>query len=120
MDKARKKELTDQYKRSKPQMGVFIIRCNGSNKCYIQSTKDLRGMMNGAEVRLAAGMHPNRELQKEWNSLGAANFTIEILETLEYDQDETKTDYSEELALIQVIWEEKLAKEKMEFYKKRI
>lgn len=34
-----------------------------------------------------------------------------ILENLEYDKDESKTDYTEELALLQMIWEEKLAKE---------
>lgn len=120
MDKKRKKELIQQYKQMKPPMGIFIIRSKSSNKCYIQTTKDLRGVINGAKARLMAGMHPNRELQKEWNDFGFENFAIEILENLEYDKDESKTDYKEDLALLQMIWEEKLAKENMEFYKKRI
>lgn len=37
---------------------------------------------------------------------------------LEYDKDELKTDYSEDLALLQMIWEEKLLKEDYLFYKK--
>lgn len=120
MDKARKKELVNQYKHTKPRMGIFIIRCNVNNKCYIQTTQDLRGVMNGAMVRLAGGIHPYVELQKEWNEYGSENFTIEILENLEYDQDDSKEDYKEELALLQMIWEEKLTNENLEFYKKRL
>jgi hypothetical protein len=116
----RKKELKELYKQTKPQMGIFIIQSKSSNKCYLQATQDLRGVMNGAKARLGGGMHPYLELQKEWNELGEGNFAFEILETLEYDKDESKTDYTEELALLQMIWEEKLAKENMEFYKKRI
>ena len=116
----RRKELKMQYKQTRPDMGLFIIRSRVNNKCYIQGTQDLRGVINGARVRLGGNMHPNKELQKEWNEFGADNFTIEILEGLPYDKDESKTDYTEELALLQMIWEEKLAQENMEFYKKRI
>lgn len=116
----RKKELKLQYKQTRPQMGIFIIRSKSNNKCYIQATPDLRGVVNGAKARLGGGLHPCLELQKEWNEFGADNFDIEILETLEYDKDESKTDYTEELALLQMIWEEKLAKEGLEFYKKRL
>ena len=116
----RKKELKQQYKLMKPQMGIFIIRCNLHKKCHLQTTQDLRGVINGAKVRLAGGTHPFLELQKEWNEFGGDNFTIEILETLKYDADETKTDYSEELSLLKMIWEEKLGKDGYTFYKKRL
>jgi len=39
------------------------------------------------------------------------------LEKLEYDKDETKTDYSEELALLKMIWEEKLLQRGVELYR---
>lgn len=117
MDKSRKKELARQYKQMKPQMGIFIIRCN-NNKCYIQATKDLRGVINGTKAKLQAGYHPCGELQKEWNELGSDAFTIEILEELEYEED--KTDYTDDLTLLQMMWEEKLTSKNMKFYKKRI
>lgn len=101
-------------------MGIFIIRCHLNNKCYLQTTQDLRGVMNGALARLGGNSHPYLELQKEWTEFGADNFTIEVLENLEYDQDESKTDYKDELALLQMIWEEKLAQQGLEFYKKRL
>lgn len=112
----RKKELKEQYKQMKPQMGIFIIRSNINNKCHIESTSNLRSTMNGAKFKLEAGNFPNRELQKAWNEQGEANFRIEILENLEYDKDESKTDYADDLALLQMEWEEKLGKECWEFY----
>lgn len=120
MDKTRKKELTEQYKQMKKPMGVFIIRCNKNNKCYIQATADLKGVMNGAFVRLQGKFHPYKELQKEWNEYGADNFTMEILEQLKYDDDEAKTDYSEELELLRMIWEEKLSRQGLVLYKKHV
>lgn len=116
----RKKELKKLYKMTRPEMGIFAIRPKGAKKCYVQATGDLRGVMNGALARLSGGMHPNRELQKEWSGMGADNFEMEILERLPYDRDESKTDYGDELALLQMIWEEKLAKEGFAFYRKKI
>lgn len=116
----RRKELKQQYKQTRPEMGIFIIRNNVNNKCYIQGTQDLRGVMNGARVRLLGNSHVFKELQKDWNELGAESFIFEILEKLGYDKDESKTDYTEELKLLEMIWEEKLAAEDLVLYKKRI
>ena len=101
-------------------MGIFIIRSRVTGKCCLQAARDLKGAMNGAIFKLGAGGHPNRELQKEWQEQGAQNFTAEALETLAYDKDESKTDYSEELALLQLIWEEKLARQNTVFYQKKL
>ncbi len=115
----RKKELKLQYKLRKPDMGIFVIRNDINRKCHLQTSGDLRAGINGAKVRLEGGSHPVRELQKEWNEFGGGHFTIEVLEHLTYDTDETKTDYSEELELLKMIWEEKLAGEGAQLYQKR-
>lgn len=114
------KKLKQQYKLTKPDMGIFKIASAVSSKAYLQATQDLRGTMNGALVRLRGGMHPWRELQKEWSEQGEGNFTIEILEHLPYDKDEAKTDYSEELKILELIWEEKLQKDGIVLYQKRL
>lgn len=116
----RKRELRQQYKLMKPDMGMFIIRSREEKKCYVQAAQDLRGTMNGALARLGGGMHPNQELLRDWKAKGPDAFVMEILEKLAYDKDETKTDYSEELAILQMIWEEKLTKEGYTLYQKRI
>jgi hypothetical protein len=114
----RKNELKQQYKILKPEMGIFIIRSKTNNKYYLHSTNNLKGVMNGDLFKLSAGGHRIRELQKEWKEAGEENFIVEILEKLDYQEDENKTDYSQELELLEMIWEEKLAKENCVLYKK--
>ena len=93
----------------KPDMGVFIIKSNFSNKCSIEHSRFKR-TINNTKFKLNFGNHPNRELQKEWKEYGASSFTIEILENLKYDKDETKTDYSEDLDILRMIWEKDYCK----------
>jgi hypothetical protein len=115
----RKKELKLQYKQMKPQMGVFMFRSKASHKCYLEATQDLKGTINSTKFKLGAGIHPNRELQREWQDFREDNFIIEILEELQYDKDETKTDYREDLAVLEMMWEEKLIGQKLEISKMR-
>lgn len=112
----RKKELKALYKQMKPKMGIIIIKRNDEAKCYIEETQDLQSKLNSTKRRLERLCHPNKELQREWKSFGASKFTIEILDNLEYDKDESKTDYTEDLKLLKEIWKDKLAEENMGFY----
>jgi len=114
MDK--RKELKEKYKMMKPDMGVFIIKSNLNNKCYIEGAKDLKSKINRAKFQLEFGNFPNKELQQEWKKYGENNFSVEILEILKYDEDETKNDYSEDLALLTMVWQERLLREGMKFY----
>jgi len=113
----RKKELKEQYRQMKPDMGILIIRSKVNNKCYIEGTQDLKSRINRYKFQLGFGSHPSQELQKDWKESGESNFIMEVLENLEYDKDESKTDYMEDLTLLQMIWEEKLTKQGWEFYK---
>lgn len=112
----RRKELKEIYKNMKPDMGIFIIKSKIEDKCYIETSQDLKGVINSTKFKLGLGIHPNKELQASWKENGEAGFTIDILDKLEYDKDETKVDYSEELNILKLIWEEKLLKQGMSFY----
>ena len=114
----RKKELKEQYKQMKPEMGIMIVQNKINNKYILVPTQNLKGMINRVRFQLKSGGHPNRELQMEWDKLGEDSFNLEILEKLEYDKDENKEDYSEELNIMEVIWAEKLADKNMEEYKR--
>ena len=83
----------------KPEMGIFMVQSISANKCYLEVTQNLRGAVNGTRFKLKGGVHPHRELQKDWQERGEADFTIEVLEHLDYGKDEEKTDYQDELAL---------------------
>ena len=105
----RRKALKEQYKQMKPDMGIFTIRSKEGSFQYLEITQDLKGTMNKTVFQLRFGSHPNKELQKTWKEMGEANLIIEILEVLPYNKDESKTDYSEELDILKLLWEEKLA-----------
>ena len=117
--KERRKELIEQYKQMKPDMGIFWVRSRTDNKCYLETSHNLKGKINSTLFQLDLGSHPYKELQRAWRDHGPDGFEVEILETLKYDKDETKQDYSEELDILRMVWEEKLREQGMEFYSKR-
>lgn len=88
----RKKELKELYKNMKTDMGVFAIKSINTNRCYIETSHDLKSAMNSAKFKLNFGNHPNKELQKDWKEQGEQAFRFEILEQLKYDEDESKTE----------------------------
>ena len=106
MDK--RKELKAKYKDYKPDMGVYIFECIPSNKKYIGYTNDTKGTINSKLFQLQSGLLRNKQLQKDWNDYGEDNFSVKVLEYLKYDEDESKTDYSDELEILCEIWKDKL------------
>lgn len=113
----RKKELREQYKLMKPDMGIFAVICKTNSKHYLETTQNLKGAMNSTKFKLNAGMHPKRDLQKDWSEFGSDEFEIKVIEEIEYDdENESKVDYEDDLALLKMIWVERLTGEGIELY----
>lgn len=112
----KKKKLQAEYKLMKPDMGIFAVINKSADKYFLEATANLKGRMNSVQFQLKAGNNPNKELQKDWRELGVDKFEIKILEQIEYDEDESKTDYTEDLELLKMIWVEKLTKENVQLY----
>lgn len=100
MDNNRKKELKELYKISKPRMGVYQIKNILTGKAYIGVTQNLNGTMNGNMAKLNGGMFKDRELLEEWKKYGSDKFEQTILAELDYEEDETKADYTEDLLVL--------------------
>ncbi|MDD2373338.1 MAG: GIY-YIG nuclease family protein [Syntrophomonadaceae bacterium] len=116
ISKEKKKELQAQYKLMKSDMGIFAVINKSNAKYFLETTPDLKGRINSTKFKLNAGGHYNKELQKDWQELGENAFEIKILEQIEYEEDESKTDYLEDLELLKMIWLEKLSKGMAQFY----
>ena len=63
-------------------MGVYQVRNLTSGKVLIGSSTDVPAMLNRQQAQLRLGVHPNRQLQVDWQSLGPDAFAFEILDTL--------------------------------------
>ena len=95
-----KKELKDEFKQIKPQMGVFKITNLTNGKVFIDNGLDISAKWNRHKMELKFGSHKNKALQTDWKVLGEEQFQFEIISTLEQKDDEF-VDYPKELKLLQ-------------------
>ena len=103
-----KKGLKEKYKQMRPEMGVFMYKCLPTGKSYLGYGQNLKADMNSLSFQLKLGSYPvNRNLQDDWVKYGESCFEIAVLELLEYDKDESKTDYIDDLRILREFWAEK-------------
>lgn len=93
----RKKALKDEYKKLKPDMGVYKISFKNSDKVYLGLSEDLKGTINSVNFQLKLGSFRNRNLQNDYKNFGFENMTIEIIEELEHKEDDKDIDYVKDL-----------------------
>lgn len=60
--------------------GIYIIRCNGSNKVYVGQTSNFRRRKQTHLRELADNKHINKHLQRAFVKYGADSFIWEFLE----------------------------------------
>lgn len=102
-----KKELKQEYKLSHRPMGVFQIRNQVNEKIFVGSSLNIPGIFNRLRLDLSLGKSVHKELQREWNEHGEANFIFEILDELTPRPDPAY-DYREDLTSLEELWLEKL------------
>ena len=103
-----KKEVKDSYKGMKFQIGVFQIRNTVNNKIYIESSTHLIAIWNRHKFQLNSGLHPNKNLQKEWTEFGQEIFIYEILSEIKQDETKTIDHYRKEAKQFEAIFIEDL------------
>lgn len=104
-----RKELKEKYKQLKTEMGVFAYKCLPSGKTYLGYSQNIKADINSITFQLKLGSYPtNSHLQNDWQKYGADQFEITVVELLQYDKDETKTDYSNDLRLLRRMCAEKI------------
>ena len=102
-----RKELKNEYKQMKPQMGVFQIKNGTNNKILLDSSTNMNAKWNRHRTELKFGSHKNSELQKDWNEMGEAQFVFEILSQLTPKQDEP-TNVRKEVQILEEMYVEEL------------
>ncbi len=90
-----RKEIKIEYKEQKFELGVFEIRNKIENKIFIDSSNNIPAKFNRHKFQLNAGLHPNKEMQADWNKYGEINFEFNLIEEIE-QKDEIRN-YSKKL-----------------------
>lgn len=106
MQKTRK-ELLSQYKETGTPAGIFQIKNLVNGKIFIGKAQNLPGILNSQKFQLRMGSHLNKQLQADWNELGADSFAFETLDELKPIK-ERPQDINEELSQLLELWLEKL------------
>ncbi|MTV49971.1 DUF2087 domain-containing protein [Heliobacillus mobilis] len=107
MDKERRSQIKREYKESFRDMGIIQIKNQQTGKVFIETSKNLSAAFNKNRFTLMHGAHRNKELQQDWNTYGADQFTFEVLEQIK-PTEEVNRDCTEELKMLEEIWMDKL------------
>ena len=85
MNTERRKQLLEEYKNRKPEMGILSFNCNATGEKYLCQSKDMNAHINSNVFQLSAKTHPNKKLQELWNQYGKAGFKISVMRVLKYE-----------------------------------
>ncbi|MEI8046764.1 MAG: GIY-YIG nuclease family protein [Bacteroidota bacterium] len=92
-----KKENKNAYKLVKFRAGIFQIKNTNNGKIYLQASTDLDRGYNSDRFQLNAGLHPNKELQKDWNASGANAFEYSLVDELKTAENVTNSEIKKDL-----------------------
>lgn len=106
MDTARKKELQEEWKNRKPEMGVIAFRCKETGESFFAISKDTKKDYNRSRFQLSFGSHPNKRLQELWNRYGEEGVEFAVVKVLKYK--DPLDDHTKEL---EKLWEQCLMDE---------
>jgi hypothetical protein len=97
--------------------GVYVVRNTASGRMLLGSSLNLPGILNRQRFQLEGGLHPDKELQADWNDLGPESFVFETLDLLT-PTDEARDDRSADLRVLRGLWLEKLTASGVPLYRR--
>ena len=113
-----RKEKIKAYKQSVQPMGIYQISNKINGKIFLGSSQDLKGILNRVKFQLRNNLHVNRDMQNDFNEVGEANFSFDILDYLEPRED-MQGNYKKELQILERMWLEKLQSSNAKGYNKK-
>lgn len=94
-----KKELKQEYKSMKFRQGIFQIRNIKEDRILLQTTSDLDRAYNADLFQLKSGLHGNKMLQNDWDTLGPQAFEFKIFDELKIKDTASPLEVRRELKL---------------------
>ncbi|MCY1045996.1 GIY-YIG nuclease family protein [Corallococcus sp. bb12-1] len=106
--RASRAERKRAYKEAVAPMGIYAIRNLVNGKVFVGHSLNLPAMFNRIRFEFAQRMHRVPELQADWERLGEAAFSFEVLDQLKPLDEPGPTPPVEELKVLEEMWLERL------------
>ena len=85
MDLKRRKELLEEYRNRRPEMGVISFRCKETGESFLGISNDTKASFNSTRAQLSGRMYPNKRLMELWKQYGEEGFELAVLKVLKYE-----------------------------------
>ena len=110
IDKGRRKELTEQYRQTIPEAGVYVIRNAGNGKALLGSTVNLGSLRNKLEFARTTNMPGvlDGRMARDIAQFGIDGLSLEVLEVVDVTPEMTDRQVRDDLATLETLWREKL------------
>jgi len=82
MNLSRKKELLNEWKNRRPEMGLVAMTCKKSGEMFVGISTDTQFAFNSHRFQLSINRHPNKQLQQLWQQHGEEDNQTEKLTSL--------------------------------------
>ncbi|NQV08199.1 GIY-YIG nuclease family protein [bacterium] len=109
MDDQSRKDLIRHYRETAQPMGIYQVANRETGAGVLGASTNLTAILNRHRAQLDSGGHPDKALQRDWDAHGADAFVFEVLDILEA-RDDPGYDPSDDLAELEAMWRERLAK----------
>ncbi len=96
MNMDRRKELLEEYKNRKRDMGVISIKCVETGEQFLDAVTDVGVAFNSNRAKLRFNGHPNKRMQALWNQHGEDGFEMTVLK--EYKPKDPLADHKAEVS----------------------
>jgi hypothetical protein len=111
-EKNRRRELVAEYKRNRPEAGVYRVMNTENGKVLVGSALNLASVRNKVEfarsTNSASGLGAlSHRLLADARQFGLDAFTLEIVEVLEPRAEQTDAEIKADLATLEALWREK-------------
>lgn len=115
MNDIERKALRRQFEERKVVAGIYCVRNTTTGRCLIGAAVDVTSMLARQRAQLKFGSSPDRDLQAEWDALGAEAFAFETLDALA-PRDGPVGNQDDDLRVLKSLWLEKLTGEGVPLY----
>ena len=109
-DRERRRELRDQYRETRPEVGVYRIVNRHDGRALLGSAANLASVRNRLEFARSTNSPGalDHRLVEDARRLGVDAFSFEVLEVLDVAPEATPAQVRADLAVLEELWREKL------------